>query len=267
MVATDDTQARESQVAAAGLPLPRGVAMPSLGAARDGDGYAILMRDIADLLLPEEGITPREQISAIFAAMAGLHAAPIPAGEEIAWCDVGLRLTLLCERRMPLALRYQARVSQDLRAGWPLFHKHTSPAASSLIRALSDDVQPLLQALSRLPASLLHGDLKFDNIGVGPDGTVWLIDWAMPLLAPPAVELGWFIAMNSRRAAVTPDGMLELYAARAGIPHQDRDRHEALTALCGLLLRGWRKGLDAEAGERQELAWWCERAEAARRFL
>ena len=47
-----------------------------------------------------------------------------------------------------------------------------------------------------------------------------------------------------------------------------------LTWIVGLLLRGWRKGLDAEAGavlasrcrRADDLAWWCERAvEAAER--
>jgi hypothetical protein len=46
--------------------------------------------------------------------------------------------------------------------------------------------------------------------------------------------------------------------------------------LVGLLLRGWRKGADAEAGVRlasgvsatEDLAWWCDRAlEAADRLL
>jgi hypothetical protein len=46
--------------------------------------------------------------------------------------------------------------------------------------------------------------------------------------------------------------------------------------LVGLLLRGWRKGMDAEAGIKlasgvsaaDDLAWWCERAvEAADRLL
>ena len=49
-----------------------------------------------------------------------------------------------------------------------------------------------------------------------------------------------------------------------------------LAILVGLLLRGWRKGYDAEAGitlasgvtARDDLAWWCERAvEAADRLL
>ena len=96
---------------------------------------------------------------------------------------------------------------------------------------------------------------------------MWLIDWAMTLVAPPAVELGWFLAINSRRLPVSLDEVMRRYAENAAIPPEHRARHDALTVLCGLLLRGWRKALDAEAGEPDELRWWCDRAEEAAAFL
>ena len=91
---------------------------------------------------------------------------------------------------------------------------------------------------------------------------MWLIDWALTLVAPPAVELGWFLAINSRRLRVSLDDVMAMYADAAGI-RAVRRRARRITILCGLLLRGWRKALDAEAGEPEELRWWCERAEAA----
>jgi hypothetical protein len=59
-----------------------------------------------------------------------------------------------------------------------------------------------------------------------------------------------------------------------GAELDDDDVHAAI--LVGLLLRGWRKGADAEAGvvhasgisAADDLAWWCERAvEAADRLF
>jgi hypothetical protein len=56
----------------------------------------------------------------------------------------------------------------------------------------------------------------------------------------------------------------------------DWESQRDLTWIVGLLLRGWRKGLDAEAGgslpsgvtAAEDLAWWCQRAlEAAGRRL
>ena len=95
---------------------------------------------------------------------------------------------------------------------------------------------------------------------------MWLIDWAMPLLSSTALELGWFLAINSRRLPVSNDAVLDRYAAAAPAS-SDRERHDALTALCGLLLRGWRKALDADEGEPDELRWWCDRAREGLRFL
>ncbi len=114
-----------------------------------------------------------------------------------------------------------------------------------------------------MPFAFLHGDLKFDNIGLDNGARMWLIDWAMTLVAPPAVELGWFLAINSRRLPVSLDNVMSRYADAAGMSAELRARHDACTVLCGLLLRGWRKALDAAAGEPAELRWWCNRVEYA----
>jgi aminoglycoside phosphotransferase (APT) family kinase protein len=135
-----------------------------------------------------------------------------------------------------------------------------------LIHSLSKDPSPLIELLASLPVSLLHGDLKLDNIGLGVDGHMWLIDWAMPMLAPPAVELGWFLAINSRRLPVALDEVMKRYAHAAALSSELRRRHDAAAVLCGLLLRGWRKALDADEGEPEELRWWCEHAADAQQL-
>lgn len=138
----------------------------------------------------------------------------------------------------------------------------------------------------------------------------------MTALAPVAVELGWLLVSNSAALPERPEAVLERYrravAAIAGSPVGavapfdaslafpsaalqavlggdpeprfrsmervlgDWDAQLDLTWIVGLLLRGWRKGLDAEAGvllasgvsAADDLAWWCEHAvEAATRRL
>ena len=171
------------------------------------------------------------------------------------------------------------------------------------------------RALGRLPRTGLHGDLKLANVALLDDGRVALIDWAMMTLAPVAVELGWLLVSNSailpeparrgpgrvpaRRRACrdrTADAR-RIVARRARRSDRQRWRSAAygvlpprgleptigdwdaqldLTWIVGLLLRGWRKGLDAEAGvvlgsgvgAADDLAFWCDRAlEAAARRL
>lgn len=260
MRATNDESCREAMFAAAEPRLPEGIATPALGVARDGDGYAILMHDVTPDLLPQ-GMVEDAVVRTILERLPSLHAATPPDG--IPWCDLHLRLTLLTPQRLPVANAYNAIVAPDLAAGWPAFERHASPAARDIILGLQADTAPLLRALADLPPAFIHSDLKFDNIALAADGTMLLLDWAMPLVAPAAVEIGWFLAINSRRTTLSLDEQLRIYADAAGLSRAMRERHDALAAVCGLLLRGWRKGLDAEEGTSEELRWWCERVEAA----
>lgn len=264
MRATADISSREAAFARTPPPLPDAVATPALDAARDGDEHALLMHDITADLLPQREVAG---IAAIIDAVARLHASPLPAANTLPWCDLGKRLSLLTPAGALIARGYGAPVAQDLERGWALFDRHASKGAIALVHALFDDVSPLVSALRPLPPSLLHGDLKFDNMGVAPDGRLWLFDWAMTLIAPAAVDLGWFLAINSRRMALSLDDVMALYDRTPGTPQTDVGRHRAMTVLCGLLLRGWRKAIDAEEGEPAELRWWCAQAEAAARYL
>jgi aminoglycoside phosphotransferase (APT) family kinase protein len=144
------------------------------------------------------------------------------------------------------------------------------------VESLSSDPAPLLVALERLPATSLHGDLKLANVALLPDGTTAAIDWQMVARAPVALEIGWFLVANVAQLPDTPDGILERYRealVRAGgldlMGAWEAQRDLAL--VIGLLLRGWRKGLDAEAGmtlptgtkAADDLAWWSAEAVAA----
>ena len=260
MRATDDLACREAAFADASINLGDAVRTPAIGAAHDGDGYALLMRDITTDLLPA-GVISATQLDAVIAGMAVLHARPAPAG--VPWCDLTRRLTLLTPTTARVAESYDAPVARDVVEGWRLFDMHATPRTRALIHDLFEDPSPLTRALAQTPAAFLHGDLKFDNIGIDGAGRLWLIDWALTLVAPPALELGWFLAINSRRLPVSLDEVLRRYHDAAAMAPELRAHHDALTVLCGMLLRGWRKALDAATGDGDELGWWCERVEAA----
>ena len=122
----------------------------------------------------------------------------------------------------------------------------------------------------------------------------------MTIRAPVAVELGWFLVTNSAALPEEPRQILQRYrnaAANVELTRQtevsphlflSQTARRRLTSnaewraqvdlawIIGLLLRGWRKGLDAESGAtlgsgvsgRDDLQWWAERAvEAADRQL
>jgi hypothetical protein len=278
---------REAWFAAHRPPLPAPLWAPYHGAGTDdeaGPGVAaLLMPDLTGVLLPWEQAADLATVERAVGAMATLHAhawapAAIAGGP---WCPLAERLLLLSR---PAAQRYRAEanpVGDRFLAGWDAFDGAAPPDARALIHDLSKDVTPLLHALDGLPSTLLHGDLKLANLGFAPDGRIALIDWQMVSVAPVAVELGWFLVSNAPSLPIGPEAILERYRTALETAGGKRivgdwATQVDLAIIVGLLLRGWRKGLDAGAqarypsGERAtaDLAWWSAQAvEAAARRL
>ena len=308
--ATRDDRLREGWLAAlpqGALSWMPGSMVPYLGAAADGDGVAILMPDLSDELIAWERpghdpVIDRATLARVVRAIARLHAMPWTRALEGAlardgeaappWCPLPERLTLLAPSA---AARYAADgnpVGDRFLEGWALFDARAPEAARDLVTRLGADPSPLIAALDRLPALGLHGDLKLANVALLSDERVAYIDWQMTLVAPVAVELGWLLVSNSGSLPLVPDEVMEGYrealswdSGRWGAEGHGRDFdglvgdwevQRDLTWIVGLLLRGWRKGIDADAGEvlpygvsaADDLRWWCERAvEAAGRRL
>jgi aminoglycoside phosphotransferase (APT) family kinase protein len=276
--ATRDHALREAFVAAGELPLPDPIHAPYLGAAGDGSAAAILMPDLSGALFDWERSIDADDLERVLRHVAALHAAKAEPDPEFPWCPLRERLELLTR---PSSERYLASglaVGQRFLEGWDAFDQLADPAARDLAAALSADIGPLLAALERLPQVLNHGDLKLANIGF-VDDRMALIDWQMVTRAPVAVELGWLVVSNVASLPEPVDAVLDRYrhaAASAGVDVGDWDAQVDLAVLVGLLLRGWRKGLDSEAATptgwgatgADDLAWWSRRAvEAADRRL
>lgn len=313
---TRDHAIREAVFAADPVPLPSPLASAHLGAAADGTAAAILMPDLTASLIPwDRGdgtatIVSGEALDRVLAAAAAIHAMPWaalrgaarrggaagragvmgrgdaagPAGEiggGWPWCPVRERVQLLSRTS---ALRYRGGglwVGERFLAGWDAFDRLAPPGAVALVAGLTADPGPLLAALRRLPATGLHGDLKLANVALLPDGRTACIDWQMTALAPVALEMGWFLVANVAQLDQAPDAVLDRYFAALGAAGGrdvigDRAAQRDLAIVVGLLLRGWRKGLDAAGGTvlptgrdaAADLRWWGEEAlgSAARRL-
>ena len=311
--ATADANLREAWLAASSdTRWPAGLTAPYLGAAADADGAAILMPDLSAELIawdrPGDAAIDAAALARVLGAMARLHASPWSLGLEAdaasgstgrpPWCPLPDRLLLLAR---PAAQAYAAAgnpVGERFLVGWDAFDRWAPRAARDLVEGLSLEPAPLLRALASLPSVGLHGDLKLANVALLRGDDVGLIDWQLTLRAPVAVELGWFLVANSGSLAEGPERVLDAYrasiarASRGSGSGPDvvaadgvRDVHDIvgdwavqadLAWIVGLLLRGWRKGLDADAGlglpsgvgAADDLAWWCRRAvEAGERRL
>ena len=270
----DAPQLREAALAHAAPALPRPVRLPHLGVGWDGDLVGMLMPDLADALLRWEQPITGAQMDRVLAALAALHAQPwqVQLAPTFPWTDLRRRVLLLTRRS---AATYEAAgnpVGARFRQGWDAFDRHAPAAARALIDGLTSNPEPLFAALAALPSAGLHGDLKLGNAALAPDGVVWLIDWQMTLVAPVAVELGWFLVCNVAGLPLPPDDVLERYRVAAGLPADGAwAMQRDLAIMIGLLLRGWRKGLDTDAGlvaacgwsAAEDLGWWGREAVGA----
>jgi hypothetical protein len=304
--ATLDHEVREGRVAAVSTAwLPRAV-MPYLGAAADPEvagGVVILTPDLSNELIAWERpghdpVIDTPTLERVLTAVARLHSLPTASltrtsdGAELdpPWCPVAERLTLLTPRSAAAYAAAGNPVGDRFLAGWDAFRRRAGADAADLVDRLATDPTPLVDALAPLPVVALHGDLKLANVALLPGDQVAFIDWQMMLRAPIAVELGWFLVANSASLADPPSEVMAAYQRaldwnRWGYLEPGHDGSSVtgdwettldLTWITGLLLRGWRKGLDADAGvslpsgltAADDLAWWAQQAvEAANRRL
>ncbi len=285
---------REAWFAAHGSPLPWPMRAPYVGAGWDeatGD-VGILMPDLSDVLFDWDTPLTVSQLDRVLDALAALHAhswaEALGRGADH-WTPWRERITLICRSSLERPGPARDAVADRIVPGWDAWDRLATPAVRAVIASLGDDPSPLLDALAREESTLIHGDLKLANAGIAADGAIEVIDWQMVMVAPLAIEMGWFLVSNVASLPLPSGEVLARYRSRlssaladpengrrqaGGAALDDGGVHAAI--LVGLLLRGWRKGLDAEAGitlasgvsAADDLAWWCERAvEAADRLF
>ena len=285
---------REAWFAAHGPALPWPMRAPYLGAGWDeatGE-VGILMPDLSDVLFDWDAPLTLPQLDHVLVALATLHAHPwdneLDHGADH-WTPCRERITLICRSSLERPGPARDVVADRLLPGWDAWDWLATPAARAVIASLGDDPSPLLDALAKEPSTLIHADLKLANAGIAADGAIEVVDWQMVMVAPLAIELGWFLVSNVNALPLRPEAVLARYASAIhvagatalseddGVPRRSWDpAAEDLAILVGLLLRGWRKGADAAAGvtlasgvsAADDLAWWCQRAvEAADRLF
>jgi len=269
--AIDDRECREALLAISPLlgRLPPEVDVPVLGVAHDGDGFALLLRDVP--IMPDDGsLLDEGAVDAILDGAAALHAAFW--ADDLA--DAGCRMYPAAARVTMLGPALgEALIAEGIdfgiARGWRAFRERAPHRAVALADRLFADGDLLAAQLDRLPATLIHGDLKVSNIAVD-EGRMSLIDWQGATRAPVAVELAWFLSVNSSRLPIAFEEILTRYERRLRLrlgeerfPDARWPEQLGMIAICGLLMYGWGKALDAEAGWPAELDWWCEHAEAA----
>ena len=254
-----------------GAAVARRADRPPAGPARYGDpargggrgGYLIHMRDISEHLIGEERRLGPDELYAVLGAAAGMHREF--HGEDVRSATrVEDMLAIVSPATIAREIDEPDLAPKQLPAGWEAFAQAAPDDVAAAVAALLDDPGPLAAALAREGLTLIHGDLRDDNMGVlGND--VFLIDWDLAAMATPGVELVWFLLEDAWRADLSREEIIALALAAEGALLDERGL--ALGALAGMCTFGWLLGHSAvihpdparRRGRKDELAFWTPR--------
>lgn len=289
MRATHDHHCRSVTLWAHGLldHLPPEIDHATVACARDGHGWAILLRDVSDRLLPYTRFSHRDH-AFMLAAMAALHAAffasPLLANPELGLCQLADVYTMFSPLTGQREMGGPDEVPRRILEGWEMVKTAVPADVAAIILTLLADPTPLCDALSRYPQTLVHGDWRHANQGLTRNGRdrLILLDWQLAVVAPPAVELGRGLGTNSTLLPVSKEEAVAYYkqqlAQRLGPRFSESwwEPQLALGLLGGFLQDGWaivlkathwHVGADARDHWQADLAWWADQVRAGARWL
>ena len=239
-----------------------------VGAAWDPDrgpfAGALLMRDVSGWLIPEgDSVVDLATHRMFLDNLAEQHVA------FWGWTDVYGLLPMTTRYQMisPFVSEHELTLAENMipRAvvgGWARLDGEL-PSLAGPARALAADPWPLVAALAETPATFLHGDWKYGNLGAR-DGRTILLDWDRPGEGPPLYDVAWYLAVNCDRLPETKEDAAAYYRAALESRGIDTapwwDRQYALALLGGFLNLAWSK-------DGEELEWWARHAFAGLALL
>jgi aminoglycoside phosphotransferase (APT) family kinase protein len=234
----------------------------------DGDAWWVVMRDLSRSFLGDERRLSRAESRHILDAAAAMHRAftdAVPDGAATLRDRLGMS---------------SPRVAQAERAGPDLLPKQLDAAWDAFAEAVPADVADEVLAAAWAPSALaaaleaagphtlLHGDLRDDNLGLTGDRIV-LLDWDLATAGTPTVEFAWYLCHDAWRIDAGHDELEADYRAAEGDHLSEREAE--LGMLTGLVQYGWIFGHSLrvhpdpweQTWARAELDWWVPRTRSA----
>jgi Phosphotransferase enzyme family/SnoaL-like domain len=247
--------------------MPAGVDPAVVAAEPEGDAWWVVMRDVSAELLDESTPLTRAQNRFVLARAAEMWAK--------FWDEEVPHLSTLADRLAfaVAAISERERDGVDIlpkqfEAAWEAFAEAVDDDVGTAILDLTADTTPLADALAARGTTLIHGDLRDENIALPGDRLV-LLDFGLATQGHPAAELAWYMVHDVWRIAATHDEVVEDF--RQALGERDDPLALELGLLSGLVQYGWIFGHSAvvhtDPAERQwaetELKWWVPRVRHA----
>ena len=172
--------------------LPSGVGHALVGGWREDGEVVLLMRDVGPAIPGWGRILDRDECRRVLAAAAGVHRTFVAGSPIAAPVAAGVRATALWPHRMRPLVGMANPLPGIVLRGWSRFAELVAGPVADAVARLQADPAPLVAAVDRRPATLLHGDLWLVNLALEP-GQVTLLDWSLATWGPPLMEFATFL--------------------------------------------------------------------------
>jgi hypothetical protein len=247
--------------------MPSAIDHAVVAAERDGPAWWVVMRDVSASLLPDGTRLTREEHRRVLAAA------------NLMWEEFwGERVPHLCPLYECLHL-FSPSIADAEREGldllpkqyevfWEAFAEAVERDVAGAVLTLVNDPAPLVAELDACGTTLIHADIRDEQIGLDGERLI-LLDWGRASQGHPVVDFFWSICHNAWRIDAGHDELVEDFRRARG--ERDDPRAVELGVLAGLVMYGWVFGHSAayhpDPAEhdwaRQELGWWVPRARRA----
>ncbi len=252
MFSTLDTQCRAVRVWQYGLLdqiLPH-LKHKILACAHDGDGWAILMEDLSGLVFSWDKAMAPDLVPAFLDALARLHAS-FWNDARLAEPPLGLMDTAVLPGIVNKAHKYKdgdlGVLPKWIRDGWEMLEMLLDVKVCQLMKDLIENPVPLVKAIQRYPATLLHGDYRAENLAYN-DGPI-VLDWQNVSRSLMSFDLAWFTKNGYVADTIGQEAAVGYYRRRLeGYLNRHFDEHTwqamidlgfALDALCMVCFFGY----------------------------
>ena len=158
----------------------------------------MLMNDASAVIFDDHQPRSQQEIWRLLDGMAFLHAglweSPELLDPTLSLCNCANLIRYGSPetvRRFPVP---ESFIPVFVGEGWPLLLEMVDPDVAGILHTLISDPQPLHDALARYPFTLIHGDYRSMNLGLGTEPwPVTVFDWGWSGYGAPTIDLAWFV--------------------------------------------------------------------------
>ncbi|MEZ4675970.1 MAG: phosphotransferase [Caldilineaceae bacterium] len=187
----------------------------------DGDGWAILMRDISVGLFRHGQALSPQTIYSLLDGLAAMHAhfwqAPELRDPVLGLCDSAGLLQMFSPLMVAQLEGITTKHPEMLTKGWQILLENVAPEVAAILAQLMANPQPLLTVLNAQPWTLVHGNLQFGNMALLPSEPTQPVffDWQTAGYSSAILDLAWLLDKGKvELSSVTKERAIDYYRGK-----------------------------------------------------